>query len=127
MADHRAPPRVLCAVEPITAPRMPAWARMPPEALGGWCLLRSSKPLSGAGCGVGGGFDSHALPPPAYNDQGEAKAAATPPSTFRRIPLMKKLWLCVFCLLSILAVGSTLHAASPAPSVTTRAAVELDS
>jgi hypothetical protein len=24
---------------------------------------RSSKPLSGAGCGVGGGFDSHALPP----------------------------------------------------------------
>jgi hypothetical protein len=33
------------------------------EALGGWCLLRSSKPLSGAGCGVGGGFDSHALPP----------------------------------------------------------------
>jgi hypothetical protein len=33
------------------------------EALGGWCLPRSSKPLSGAGCGVGGGFDSHALPP----------------------------------------------------------------
>ena len=25
--------------------------------------IRSSKPLSGAGCGVGGGFDSHALPP----------------------------------------------------------------
>jgi hypothetical protein len=23
----------------------------------------SSKPLSGAGCGIGGGFDSHALPP----------------------------------------------------------------
>src|SRR6185369_3336442 len=63
MADHRAPPRVLCAVEPITAPREPAWARIPPEALGGWCLLRSSKPLSGSGCGVGGGFDSHALPP----------------------------------------------------------------
>src|SRR6185369_10390836 len=60
-------------------------------------------------------------------DQGEAKATATPPSTFRRIPLMKKLWICVVCLLSILAVGSTLHAASPAPSVTTRAAVELDS
>src|SRR3954452_467780 len=63
MADHRAPPRVLLAVEPITAPRGPAWARIPLEALGGWCLLRSSKPLSGAGCGVGGGFDSHALPP----------------------------------------------------------------
>jgi hypothetical protein len=40
---------------------------------------------------------------------------------------MKKLWICVFCLLSILAVGSTLHAASPAPSVTPQAAVELDS
>src|SRR4029077_20492860 len=35
----------------------------PGGALGGWCLPRSSKPLSGAGCGVGGGFDSHALPP----------------------------------------------------------------
>lgn len=40
---------------------------------------------------------------------------------------MKKLWICVFCLLSILAVGSTLHAASPAPSVTGQAPVELDS
>ena len=40
---------------------------------------------------------------------------------------MNKLWICVFCLLSILAVGSTLHAASPAPSVTAQAAVELDS
>jgi hypothetical protein len=39
---------------------------------------------------------------------------------------MKKLWICAFCL-SILAVGSTLHAASPAPSVTTQTAVELDS
>src|SRR5689334_3634541 len=46
---------------------------------------------------------------------------------FRRIPLMKKLWVCVFCFLSILAVGSTLHAASPAPSVTPQPAVELDS
>src|SRR6476620_9152575 len=36
---------------------------LPGGALGGWCLPRSSKPLSGAGCGVGGGFDSHALPP----------------------------------------------------------------
>ena len=40
---------------------------------------------------------------------------------------MKKLWICVFCLLSILAVGSTLHAASPAPSVTAQAPAELDS
>jgi hypothetical protein len=35
----------------------------PGEALGGWCLLRSSKPLFGGGCLVEGGFDSHALPP----------------------------------------------------------------
>jgi len=40
---------------------------------------------------------------------------------------MKKLWICVFGLLSFLAVGSTLHASSPAPSVTAQAAVELDS
>jgi hypothetical protein len=40
---------------------------------------------------------------------------------------MNKLWIRVFCLLSILSVGSTLHAASPAPSVTTQAEVELDS
>ena len=33
------------------------------EALGGWYLLRSSKPLFGRGCSVEGGFDSHALPP----------------------------------------------------------------
>src|SRR3954454_9636805 len=46
----------------------PAWARIPSEALGGWCLLRSSKPLSGAGFGVGGGFDSHALPPTSLPD-----------------------------------------------------------
>ena len=32
------------------------------EALGGWCLLRSSKPLSRSVTGRGG-FDSHALPP----------------------------------------------------------------
>jgi hypothetical protein len=40
---------------------------------------------------------------------------------------MKKLCICVFCFLSILAAGSTLHAASPAPSVTAQAPVELDS
>jgi hypothetical protein len=40
---------------------------------------------------------------------------------------MKKLRICVFCLLSILAVGSTLHAASPAPSVIAQAPVELGS
>ena len=49
--------------ESITGAARSASSRILPEALGGWCLLRSSKPLSGAGCGVGGGFDSHALPP----------------------------------------------------------------
>jgi hypothetical protein len=49
------------SVSPPAAPRFQI--ECPAEALGGWCLLRSSKPLSGAGCGVGGGFDSHALPP----------------------------------------------------------------
>src|SRR4051812_21995079 len=48
-------------VQPGQEPPLPLQSH--PEALGGWCLLRSSKPLSGAGCGIGGGFDSHALPP----------------------------------------------------------------
>lgn len=47
------------------------------EALGGWCLLRSSKPLSGAGFGVGGGFDSHAFPPLRRgNDSGIGSASS---------------------------------------------------
>lgn len=41
---------------------------------------------------------------------------------------MKKTWICAFCFLTLLAVGSTLHAASPAPSETAQtAAVDLDS
>ncbi len=41
--------------ERITPATRPAGLEFPPEALGGWCLLRSSKPLSGAGSGVGVG------------------------------------------------------------------------
>lgn len=40
---------------------------------------------------------------------------------------MRKPWICAFCLLALLALGSTLHAASTAPSETAQSAVDLDS
>src|SRR6188474_2838623 len=68
-----------CRSPPIGPDRRPASARpleSLAEALGGWCPPRSSKPLFGAGFGVEGGFDSHALPPTSHHGTFRALIAA---------------------------------------------------
>jgi hypothetical protein len=57
--------------------------RLGPEAPGAWWLSRSSKPLLRADAAPGGGFDSHALPPPA---KGGSKVRTCERVNLRTVP-----------------------------------------
>lgn len=65
------------------------------EADGDRCLPRSSKPLSGTGYGIRGGFDSHALPPNSRlarvwrNRMGESAVQARPKGAIARATPMR--------------------------------------